>query len=261
MEHIWPTNDIRIITKDREPTGKQYGIGLLKTVYFPTGGKAAFEYEPHTYSGYVDRRSSNYQPDYCLMSEDKIAGGARIKKISLYDADRLVKETCYLYWQNRFQKQSSGMLMYKPHYGVPRHSKVLEEENSYITTFKYFSEGFNMADRTPEHITYSTVIECESQQIIDKRDSCFSLCIAPLDGPLNGLRKKQFYFSVDNLDEREKGPLVLFGDMQTQILLSVGEEMCSKSSISIANRQTKMSRLACLSCLRENTRCCSRLTL
>ena len=226
LEHIWPTNDIRIITKDREPTGKQYGIGLLKTVYFPTGGKAAFEYEPHTYSGYVDRRSSNYQPDYCLMSEDKIAGGARIKKISLYDADRLVKETRYLYWQNRFQKRSSGMLMYKPHYGVPRHSKVLGKENSYITTFKYFSEGFNMTDRIPEHITYSTVIECESQQFIDKRDSCFSLCIAPLDGPLNELRKKQFYFSVDNLDEREKGATcTVRGYADTDIIISRGGDV------------------------------------
>ena len=74
LEHIWPTNDIRVITKDREPTGRQYEAGLLQTVYFPTGGKAGFEYEPHIYGSYVDRQNGcNYQPELCLMSKDEMA--------------------------------------------------------------------------------------------------------------------------------------------------------------------------------------------
>lgn len=219
LEHIWPTNDICVITKDREPTGKQYEAGLLQAVYFPTGGKAGFEYEPHTYGSYVDRQNGcNYQPDLCLMSKDEMAGGARIKKISLYDGKALVKETRYLYWQDRNQKKSSGILMYKPHYGVPRHSKVLGEEDSYITTFKYFSEGFNIVDRTSEHIAYSTVIECESGQYT-KWDSVFYLCVAPLDG----LRKRQFQLNVGCLEEKEKGATyTIRGYSGTEIIISRG---------------------------------------
>ena len=147
-----------------------------------------------------------------------MAGGARIKKISLYDGKALVKETHYLYWQDRNQKKSSGILMYKPHYGVPRHSKVLGEEGSYITTFKYFSEGFNIIDRTSEHIAYSTVIECESGQYT-KWDSVFYLCVAPLDG----LRKRQFQLNVGCLEEKEKGATyTIRGYSGTEIIISRG---------------------------------------
>lgn len=220
LEDIWPRNETRIITKDREPTGKEYDAGILRAVYFPTGGKAVFEYEPHTYGSYVDRRDDHwYQPTLYQMNEDKIAGGARVKKISLYDDRALVKETRYLYWQDRNQKKSSGILMYKPHYGLTRHAKDQIDENNYMTVIGYFSEGYNMADRTSAHIAYSTVIECESQQYIDKPDSCFYLQIAPLDG----LRKRQFQLSVDCLGEREKGATyTIRGYSGTEITITQG---------------------------------------
>lgn len=106
-----------VLTKDREPTGKNPETSLLKKIVYPTGGYATFEYEPHEYSQWL---SVNWRHDFIPSLEfpsgvhHAIAGGARVKNIKYYTDAGLSKQTNYEYTD--VSPLVSGELMYMPFY-------------------------------------------------------------------------------------------------------------------------------------------------
>ena len=204
LERVGLTNDVKILSADREPTGDAFDAGLLTSVSFPTGGRTSFEYEPHTYNRVLDRTHyALYTPQLLYADEqygDKMAGGARIRKITHLDGHHPLKETTYCYNQGRNSSKSSGILMYMPHYGNPRHSRVQGGDGQYVTTLNFNSNGFGPATYASEHVRYSTVMESDFDlAIVSKPDSSFRLNI----GPMDDLRKKVFTLRVGEMGDVE----------------------------------------------------------
>ncbi len=69
------TNDMDSPNYKRSDKSKT-GYGLLTKITYPTGGNTIFEYEPHTYTYYIDVAGSLVPAESML-----VAGGARIKRI------------------------------------------------------------------------------------------------------------------------------------------------------------------------------------
>lgn len=90
-------------------------IGMLKKVIYPTKGYSEFEYEPHTYSKRLDRKSNNnFLP--ALVAIQGQAGGIRIKKIIDFDGLQATNIKEYLY--SNLDNSSSGILMQWPRTGL-----------------------------------------------------------------------------------------------------------------------------------------------
>jgi len=99
------TNDIR------DPNFNFAKLCMINKVNYPTGGYSVFEYEPHTYSKRVERRSaSNFLP--ALFDVNGTAGGVRIKKI--YDFDGLQNVNTREFIYETVNNNSSGVLMQWP---------------------------------------------------------------------------------------------------------------------------------------------------
>jgi YD repeat-containing protein len=95
----------------RIPTSNVYH-GVLEAITYPTGGSMTFEYEPNTYSKYVNSNRT------ATISENGTAGGLRIFRVTNRDAagGEIVKT--YHYKKNFASggTVSSGILDVKPHY-------------------------------------------------------------------------------------------------------------------------------------------------
>ncbi len=67
------------IFSDREPNSISTKYGILDTIYYPTGGKTAFEYEMNDYAKVVNNKNREL-----VENKTGIAGGLRIKKITSF---------------------------------------------------------------------------------------------------------------------------------------------------------------------------------
>ena len=73
--------------------------GMLRTVYYPTGGYTRYYYEPHDYSSKLikDLRNEMQNTSYLEDVNNKIAGGVRIKRITNYTGDGDSTYVDYIY--------------------------------------------------------------------------------------------------------------------------------------------------------------------
>ncbi|WP_185147007.1 DUF5977 domain-containing protein [Chryseobacterium echinoideorum] len=143
-------------------------IGMLNTIFYPTGGFDKLIYERNTF-GRNQEYSSN---QIILMPATGITGGTRIKSITkVPDFNKLnyTKKT-YLY-QNSFTDQSSsGFLEFKPVMNYSGfNAKVLHCSNGSINfsncSVQIFSKSINplipVSNSTGGHILYDNVIEVD----------------------------------------------------------------------------------------------------
>lgn len=75
------SQDYELTTSHRDALGVKCEATLLSQVIYPTRGRTEFIYEPHRYTFMnVQNETSLYEPSQ-ISGREKIAGGARIKKI------------------------------------------------------------------------------------------------------------------------------------------------------------------------------------
>ena len=120
-------------------------IAMLKKMTYPTGGYSEFEYEPHTYSKRMDRKSTaSFLP--ALYDVTGQIGGTRIKKISDFDGEQTTNVKEYLYTD--VNNNSSGILMDWPR---------VQMKYRYQHTFpSYWENGVWFGERTVD-IEYATI--------------------------------------------------------------------------------------------------------
>jgi hypothetical protein len=145
----------------------------LKSIVYPTGGVTNFEFEPHTYSSFVQNQRDQ-GVIYCLTN--MIAGGLRIKEINSIDKVRTerAKRKRFFYIQNfkiqdtinYDQIKSSGVLDYMPKY-------YWEDSVRYVNLFypyahsssqskaRIFSSQTIFPGTSSSHIGYSEVAELD----------------------------------------------------------------------------------------------------
>lgn len=140
------------IGQEREPSNTQE-LGMLKKIFFPTGGYSEFVYEKHDYAKFLFRTSqSNFLPT--LVNQSGFAGGSRIKEIIDFDGTNSVTRRFEYKKENG---ESSGVLM-----DFPRYYYIVAGENPQgskrrFATWKQY--GFNSNSRENTHITYSRIVE------------------------------------------------------------------------------------------------------
>ena len=136
---------------NREPVSSFADASLLNKVTYPTGGYTEIEYESHTYSSRLERRSANgFMP--MLYDVTGTAGGARVKKIKDYDGTVVSRERTFEYTKSGSTGVSSGIVM-------SWIWMVLYNNNILQQTIRSSSSGFSINCTDAEYIAYPRVIE------------------------------------------------------------------------------------------------------
>lgn len=150
-------------TRNPDPTGTYNKYEILEKIQYPTLGYTVLTYEPHTYSKTVDRTRKDFIP----FSTNQIAGGLRIKNISIYQPDKTLASSKDYYYvklnadqDNLTTGPSSGILNAETQYYWPAfRGKDIGTNQDF--TYDLFSS--NSLLPTPfddgSHISYSEVIE------------------------------------------------------------------------------------------------------
>jgi YD repeat-containing protein len=130
----------------------------LEKITYPTGGQAIFEYEPHEYSSYVNRKDVSQLVD----TVNTLTGGLRIRKIKLLDhKQHIIKETDYIYKKdyNSDSDLSSGILAGIPEYRDKFEFTIGEGLGEYVVVVynDYIPGPLSLTNGN--HITYSEVVE------------------------------------------------------------------------------------------------------
>lgn len=145
------------MTNLRNPSSSACDATLLQSVIYPTGGKTTYEYEPHKYSSmFVCDALSLYKPEKRAAPEhEKIAGGARIKKVKHYDpsSHTPLKEIHYIY---SGESDEEGILTYMPLYRCL--GSYIYEDALWAVTLEN-SDGFGRQFNPSRHILYPEVCE------------------------------------------------------------------------------------------------------
>lgn len=202
----------------KEPDFVFSQIGSLMKIFYPTGGFTEFEYEPHSYSQFV-------QDDLTLSNQvaiPTIAGGLRVKKIKNFNGQQFfTKEIKYTSSPN--SSQSSGILAFKNKYYVPN---WLINGVGYVSTYNESVFSLNnlipLSNFSGSHVAYSRVYEIENGkgykefQYTDYTDypdvpytNTISLSHSIFDEHIRndfkrGLEKKISYFNSDNIKVKEE---------------------------------------------------------
>lgn len=140
--------------RERAVDSTQSKYGILKKIIYPTGGSTEFKYEQNRYRSFVsDDRSKLYDE-----TEDKLAGGLRIKKIINNDGKGNISSKQYFYIKDYSPenncKESSGILNVKPKYNYEFSAggkSYIVENNNPVIPVSSTSSG--------DYIMYSEVTE------------------------------------------------------------------------------------------------------
>ncbi len=162
-------NNIEYLGNERTPSGNEHiSSSLLMKITYPTGGTAEIKYESNDYSTIITRNEmSDYLPICNDLGANFIAGGARIKEIVLKDEyGKVSRRTSYRYTKDPDSEESSGILTY-----LPQYYHIWRTADYYLRYYLLFnSSGFNKQDMTQPHISYSTVIQYDTEYSEFKRD-------------------------------------------------------------------------------------------
>ncbi|MDE7411642.1 MAG: hypothetical protein K2M94_06355 [Paramuribaculum sp.] len=130
----------------KQSSTRRSGYGLLTQITYPTGGNTILEYEPHTYTRYVDVTGS-----VCTADSQSVAGGVRIKRIINVPRDGGMPEYKeYLY--------SDGILEGKP---VVHHEMLcVDIKNNFFTLIEESNYSLSsITNNFGNHIAYPKVTE------------------------------------------------------------------------------------------------------
>lgn len=153
------SEDFTIVSDHRNATGKRYDATLLKSITYPTGGRALFTYEPHRYSSIpcYESKSAFYMSMRSPTPERYgIAGGGRINSVRFTDANgKTMQETTYAYGG----LPNEGTITYMPFYRLICVQKDQQTGKFKVCGIAFNSEGFEYKANRGAHIRYSTVTE------------------------------------------------------------------------------------------------------
>lgn len=127
--------------------------GLLSKIVYPTGGYTELEYEPHTFSKYLNVDQATGNTTLTLNSSNLRIGGVRIKKLTISDNDRINTKN-YTYTENA--GVSSGISA-----GIHSYQQIFSGAFKYYSTIPTFPWG---SKPTPD--TYFTDIITSYQNIL-----------------------------------------------------------------------------------------------
>jgi YD repeat-containing protein len=131
----------------REPDTLNSRSELLHRVIYPTGGSTIYTWEPHSYSKAIDADDRTLLN---TLTNNKYAGGVRIKQITNYDENNArIGDKKYLYTNG---SMSSGIL-----HGVPRYVITLSEFG--LPIFAINSKTPLTDNNFGAHVTYTNTTE------------------------------------------------------------------------------------------------------
>ncbi|MCQ2114858.1 MAG: RHS repeat protein [Bacteroidales bacterium] len=138
-------------TSRREPDFEPATTGMLRRLYYPTGGFSEYTYEQNTYSHSLRRDASSYGFLYlCDEQTDQVCGGLRIKTISAGPSTRS--------YDYSTDGRSSGILERYPYYynyfSATHADSGYRCEQISLSSFSTFSYPLDAHD-----VTYSSVTE------------------------------------------------------------------------------------------------------
>jgi YD repeat-containing protein len=126
--------------KPRVPNFEKGKLGMLKRIYYPTGGYSQLEYEQNTCKKYMstDKKS-------CISMDKEIpVGGLRIKSIKNYDGDNLIGQKTYEYSGGELYSLPNSRYAWdfivsggKYHYVADMICSVVPLSNSFSSTLGY----------------------------------------------------------------------------------------------------------------------------
>lgn len=126
--------------KPRIPDFEKGKLGMLKRIYYPTGGYTQLEYEQNKCNGYM----SVDKQQFTTISANIPVGGLRIKSLSDYDGDNLIGKRTYEYSGGElYSIPNSGYAWDfcsggdKYHYVADMICSVIPLSNSFSSTLGY----------------------------------------------------------------------------------------------------------------------------
>lgn len=160
-------NDI-VSLRNPDPTGVFTQAEILTTINYPTGGKTIFEYEPNTYSKYVNREPAATPSGLLnLINENGVGGGLRVKRVVEKPLAGVDRSTAYFYVNGEFNSitppslmSSSGVLNAKPKYSFTL-SGTRSCEGATFDISRFFTSSYIPLtfDNDGIPLAYSRVIE------------------------------------------------------------------------------------------------------
>ncbi|MHC0446333.1 RHS repeat domain-containing protein [Flavobacterium sp. 3-218] len=168
------SGDIQYTSSIQEPNSYS-NTAVLTSVTYPTKGTSEFEYELHSYSKKLERKSdNNFFPKLYDYTNVPIAGGIRVSKITDNDAKGNISSREFKYIQNYNNATpgiSSGIVNFWPKY-VTRMTFVRPASSGWIGALVYYNypasqwriytlTGNNIGymNYNDNYITYSEVAE------------------------------------------------------------------------------------------------------
>lgn len=168
------SGDIQYTSNIKEPNSYS-NTAVLTSVTYPTKGTSEFEYELHTYSKKLERKSdNNFYPKLYDYANIPLAGGIRISKITDNDnkGNQNVREFKYIQnYNSPTPGISSGIINYWPKY-VTRMTYVRSASSGWIGALVYYSypasqwrihslagDNIGYMNYNDNYITYSEVAE------------------------------------------------------------------------------------------------------
>ena len=145
----------------RAPNATYMQAEILTDIYYPTGGRSSFEYEPHSYF----RVATQFPFSVDTCPADSLAGGLRVKRITDRDSTGVRESRTFSYLDTYSGvSHSSGILSGRQRFhtsGVATVYAYYTQPKTYSLTYEYFNElPFNrLSDTDGNHVTYSFVTE------------------------------------------------------------------------------------------------------
>lgn len=231
---IYTNNDYKYTTNVREPNAELCDVALLKTLTYPTGGRADISYEAHSYAKKVDRTAATaFKPTLLNQTADMTAGGARVKGIAYYDNQGSSKRVAYEYTNSKTDTRSSGTLYYYPKYfDIQKYAVIYQGSQVILQPFaqpaaNYCNIGLNISSYEQDHVRYSTVREVTVEETTGgNRNISFS--VAHSSSVLTKLatvsiKKGVGYWDISGLKTGGDGTIYLKQNGVTKKTLTIAE--------------------------------------
>ncbi len=145
----------------RAPNATYMQAEILTDIYYPTGGRSSFEYEPHSFF----REATQFPFGVDTCPADSIAGGLRVKRITDRDSTG-VRESRTFTYQDTYSgvTHSSGVLAGRQRFkatGTVTVHTFYSQPYDYTMSYAYFNElPYNrLSETNGNHVTYSFVKE------------------------------------------------------------------------------------------------------
>lgn len=145
--------DVNSHFSNRETDSDYVKYGALTKITYPTGGNTTLEYEPHSYSLFVNADRKGF------TQETGIVGGLRIKKMVDDNniGHKIVKE--YIYQNSLTNTASSGILLLKNQYLIQDYPGTTTCGSNFYTTAFNMNSIIPLSNFSGNHIEYPIVIE------------------------------------------------------------------------------------------------------